>query len=158
MVDFDKHIGLAVEFCKNQFQNYSHLSEDIQQQAYIGLWRACRTFDDTKGYEFSTYAYKCMKNEVLVFLRKENKHTSVIVDTNLIDTQTTQRYSECNKFIKTQSDLLEIVNPKFKETFRLYTEGYKQTEIVEIQGLDKSTVSLRIKDCIKTIKQQKNKK
>lgn len=158
MVDFDKHIGLAVEFGKNQFQNYSHLAEDIQQHAYIGLWRACRTFDDTKGYEFSTYAYKCMKNEVLIFLRKESKHNAVIVDADLIDKQTTQRYAECNRFIKTQSHLIEIVNPKFKETFRLYTEGYKITEIVKRQGISRATVGKRIKACIREIRQQESKK
>ena len=93
-----------------------------------------------------------------MFLRKEKKHNAVIVDADLVDKQTTQRYAECNKFIKTQLHLIGIVNPKFKETFRLYTEGYKQTEIGRTQGISKTTVNKRIKACVREIRQQESKK
>ena len=37
----------------------------------IGLVKAANDFDENKGYKFSTYAGNCIKNELLVFIRKE---------------------------------------------------------------------------------------
>lgn len=44
--------------------------EDTQQIGRIGLWRACLTFDRTGKGKFSTYACKCIKNEILMRVRK----------------------------------------------------------------------------------------
>lgn len=44
--------------------------EDTQQIGRIGLWRACLTFVRTGKSKFSTYACKCIKNEILMQVRK----------------------------------------------------------------------------------------
>ena len=46
--------------------------EDIVQTGRVGLVRAANTFDESKNYMFSTYAYKCIKNEILLYLRYKN--------------------------------------------------------------------------------------
>lgn len=43
--------------------------EDMLQDAYLGLWKSCLDFDDTKGYQFSTYAVPMIRGEVLRRLR-----------------------------------------------------------------------------------------
>lgn len=43
--------------------------EDLVQEAYIGLWNACTKFDETKGFEFSTYAVPYIRGTILRFLR-----------------------------------------------------------------------------------------
>lgn len=41
----------------------------------IGLCKASNTFDETKGYTFSTYACFCIKNQILQEIRKsKSKH------------------------------------------------------------------------------------
>lgn len=76
---------LVYDLLKKYFSMYSK-SEDMQQEARIGLWKACMTFDENHGVAFSSYAYRCMRNEVLMALRKE-KHVSSFVSLNqLLDT------------------------------------------------------------------------
>lgn len=44
--------------------------DDIIQSGYEGLWKACLSFDETKGYEFSTYAFPTIKGTILRMLRE----------------------------------------------------------------------------------------
>lgn len=46
--------------------------EDLLQEGYIGLWKACLNFDESRGFEFSTYAYPMIKGEIYRFLRDTN--------------------------------------------------------------------------------------
>lgn len=38
----------------------------------LGLWKACLKFDPTRGLKLSTFAYRCMRNELLMYLRKDD--------------------------------------------------------------------------------------
>ena len=37
----------------------------------MGLWKACLKFDPKRGLKLSTFAYRCMRNELLMYLRKD---------------------------------------------------------------------------------------
>lgn len=45
--------------------------DDIFQEGAIGLLKACNTFDKHKKIKFSSYACKCIKNEIYKYFRKE---------------------------------------------------------------------------------------
>lgn len=47
--------------------------DDMISIGTIGLIKAIATFDETKGSRFSTYAAKCIDNELLMMLRSEKK-------------------------------------------------------------------------------------
>ena len=47
--------------------------EDIQQIAAIGLWKACLAYDEGAGTKFITFAYRCMRNEIYVELRRRKR-------------------------------------------------------------------------------------
>ena len=49
-----------------------HLVDMYYDIGIIGLIKACRTYDEKKGYTFSTYAYKVIKREILKEIKKEN--------------------------------------------------------------------------------------
>lgn len=53
-------------------RNY-RLDDEYYGDAAIGLCKAARSFDDSKGTRFSTYAYKCMLNECGQTMRVENR-------------------------------------------------------------------------------------
>lgn len=68
---FYENRGLAVWSVNRYFPNLS-ADEDILQEAFIGLWKACLTYDSKKA-KFATYAVTCIKNQVLMALRKRRK-------------------------------------------------------------------------------------
>lgn len=47
--------------------------DDYVQEGFIGLMKACETFDDSKGFKFSTYASTCIRNSILMYLRKNDR-------------------------------------------------------------------------------------
>ena len=51
--------------------NLWHKKDDYIDLCYIGYSKALNNYDETKS-KFGTYAYKCMKNEIIGELRKEN--------------------------------------------------------------------------------------
>lgn len=38
--------------------------EDMLQEAYIGLWKACKTYDESMDIQFSVYAKACVRTEL----------------------------------------------------------------------------------------------
>lgn len=50
----------------------NRLNDDFQQIARLGLWKACLSYDETKG-KFSTYAVPCIANQIKMELRKMSR-------------------------------------------------------------------------------------
>ena len=55
--------------------NGSGEAEDMISAGTIGLIKAINTFDIDKGAQLSTYAARCIENEILMLLRVNKKHT-----------------------------------------------------------------------------------
>ncbi len=51
----------------------AYLWEDLLSTARLGLWKACLTYNEARGTQFSTYAAKCIENEINLFLRRESR-------------------------------------------------------------------------------------
>lgn len=70
----DDNEGL-VHYVSNRLKGYLNPNrkltmdkDDMLQLLRLGLFKAYQTFDDSKGYLFSTYAIRCMYNEFYRFL------------------------------------------------------------------------------------------
>lgn len=48
--------------------------EELAQVGMIGLIKAARTFKPEKQVKFSSYAARCITNEILMYLRRNKKH------------------------------------------------------------------------------------
>jgi len=53
-------------------------SDDLISVGSIGLIKAVNTYEFDKNTQFSTYAAKCIENEILMLLRSNKKHQSVL--------------------------------------------------------------------------------
>lgn len=51
--------------------------EDLKQEALLGLWQACMTYNKDKA-QFSTYASSCILNKVKVWFRERCKHPEMV--------------------------------------------------------------------------------
>lgn len=58
--------------------------DELHSVGVTGYTKALVSFDKTKGAKFSTYAINCIKNEILFFLRKENKYMQNTTSLNTI--------------------------------------------------------------------------
>jgi RNA polymerase sigma factor (sigma-70 family) len=49
-----------------------HLRQDARQEAWLGVMKAARTFDDTRGCSFESFCDHRARGQVLDFLRRED--------------------------------------------------------------------------------------
>jgi RNA polymerase sigma factor (sigma-70 family) len=80
----EKHFGLVRTLVAKTLRLYSHLPggldrEDLESHGRIGLLYAIRTYDPGRGVQFSTYAYQCIKNQILGALEQEKTGEFVII-------------------------------------------------------------------------------
>lgn len=76
----ERNLRLVVYIAK-KFENTNSGLEDLISIGTIGLMKAINTFDVNKNIKLATYASRCIENEILMFLRKNNKiKTEVSID------------------------------------------------------------------------------
>ena len=72
----DKNLKLAYKIAwEYNIKLRGHIElEELQSLAFLGLVKAANTFDISKNFEFSTYAYTVMRNEILCFITKNSNN------------------------------------------------------------------------------------
>lgn len=124
--------------------------EDIKQIALIGLWKAVENFDETKGFQFSTFAYRVIRNEVLQELKKF-KRTSSSLDEMELDLS----YNESEfEDLVTREGIKVYLNDEEYSIVTMTIDGYTQKEISEMIQLSQSQISrvyIRAKEKIKGV-------
>ncbi|MFW6305994.1 MAG: RNA polymerase sporulation sigma factor SigE [Bacillota bacterium] len=73
-----EHNLRLVVYIARKFNNTGIDIEDLVSIGTIGLIKAVRTFDVEKKIKLATYASRCIENEILMYLRKNNKKRSEI--------------------------------------------------------------------------------
>ncbi len=171
-----KHNLRLVAHISNKYKSNHSDSDDLISVGTIGLIKAVRTFNTDKASSFSTYASRCIENEILMLFRSEKKFTGeVSLDLNigtdkdgnemnladiLADTKEdieniTSRKLAIEKIERTAKEVLDkrellIISARyglFKKTPRT------QKEIAEHLGISRSYISRIEKIALKKIKQ-----
>ena len=62
-----------VVYIAKKFDNTGVGVEDLISIGTIGLIKGINTFNPTKNIKLATYASRCIENEILMYLRKNNK-------------------------------------------------------------------------------------
>ncbi|MDP2859685.1 MAG: RNA polymerase sporulation sigma factor SigE [Bacillota bacterium] len=68
----ERNLRLVV-YIARKFENTGVGIEDLVSIGTIGLIKAVSTFDPLKKIKLATYASKCIENEILMYLRRNNK-------------------------------------------------------------------------------------
>lgn len=68
----ERNLRLVVYIAK-KFENTGVGIEDLISIGTIGLMKAINTFNTNKNIKLATYASRCIENEILMYLRKNNK-------------------------------------------------------------------------------------
>lgn len=73
----ERNLRLVV-YIARKFENTGINIEDLVSIGTIGLIKAVNTFDPSKKIKLATYASRCIENEILMFLRRNNKIRSEV--------------------------------------------------------------------------------
>lgn len=68
----ERNLRLVV-YIARKFENTGIGIEDLVSIGTIGLIKAVNTFDPRKKIKLATYASRCIENEILMYLRRNNK-------------------------------------------------------------------------------------
>ena len=145
--------------------------DDFFSLGTIGLMKAVNTFNPEKKIKFSTYAIRCIENEILMYMRASKKHNNVTsldeiihtdYDGNELTYQDVIKDEKSSNFQETflnhdvASDLLDIALNRltYKEQVVLLYKlaGKKQKSIGKLMGLSQSYISRLEKSTHKKIK------
>ena len=130
------NIRLVVYEINKKFMDFNYDKDDLFSIGILGLIKAVDSYDMTKGYEFSTYAIKCIDNEILMLMRDSKKRINIISLENIVS-----RNNDDEDGIKIQDQLtddynLEEENEKF-EVYKIIREL-----VHKLQGEDREVIML----------------
>ena len=134
--------------------------DDYYQVGVIGLINAVNNYDNNLKITFSTYAYVCIKNEILKYLKK-NTNNYISLEKEIFDDITIEETIKTNDeeiietiiLKETNKKIYDIINNELNEietkiikmSFGLGNKQYKQTEIEKILNIPQYKIS-RIKN------------
>lgn len=171
------NIRLVVMIVQKYFGDTEYELEELLSIGIIGLIKAVDTFDIDKNKKISTYASRCIKNEILMYFRKKDLVTLSLdepiggyEDAPLIwemfseDDSNSLEEEYIDKEIKeirkqTILDVLNTLSDKERLVIMMYfgfIDGkvYKQREIADVVNISRSRVCRIIESTLKKIKRK----
>lgn len=171
-----EHNLRLVVYIAKRFDNTGVMTEDLVSIGSIGLIKAIRTFDPGKNIKLATYASRCIENEILMFLRKNNStRTEVSIDEPLnidwdgnelllSDVLGTDTDSVCKDIeIDEEKKVLHLALSKLGEREKRIMEmrfgmgsqrEMTQKEVADALGISQSYISRLEKKIIKTLRRE----
>ncbi len=171
----ERNLRLVV-YIARKFENTGIGIEDLVSIGTIGLIKAVNTFDPQKKIKLATYASRCIENEILMHLRRNNKTRSEIsfdeplnIDwdgnelllSDVLGTDNDVIYKSLEEEV--DKKLLQIamkkLTPREKKImelrFGLKGENEKtQKEVADFLGISQSYISRLEKRIIKRLKKE----
>ena len=134
--------------------------EDLYSIGIIGLIKAVKSYDVERGFKFSTYATRVIRNEILMSLRKKTVESAFSLDdtvnikngeripfSDIISDGTT---FENDVLIRTQiHEILKKLPNRNQKIFIMTLQGKTQREIAAVTGLSQSYISRIIKGVLR---------
>lgn len=171
----DRHIEdwvpVLEKFIYGFIRNYYNIDtrDDLYQICWIACLKAIKVFDITKGICFTTFLGRCMRNELLMYYRKIQKHTKVISLENAISEDTDGHTLELQEILGSTELENDLIANRLESTINEYINNQvgrdkdiliryilkeeTQKTIAASIGMSQSYVSRIIKKHINKIKQ-----
>src|SRR5699024_2359829 len=177
-IHIERNLRLIV-YIARKFENTGINIEDLISIGTIGLIKAVNTFDTGRKIKLATYASRCIENEILMYLRRNNKvKTEISFDEPLnvdwdgnelllsdvlgtdVDIITKKLDSEVDKELlkKALTQLSDREKQIMELRFGLIgKEGKTQKDVADMLGISQSYISRLEKKIIKRLKKEFNK-
>ncbi|MBV4418699.1 RNA polymerase sporulation sigma factor SigE [Clostridium tyrobutyricum] len=174
----ERNLRLVV-YIARKFENTGINVEDLISVGTIGLIKAVNTFDPNKKIKLATYASRCIENEILMYLRRNNKVKSEISFYEPLNVDWDGNELLLSDILGTDNDIvydliedevdkqllvmaMQKLNEREKKIVNLrfglngYTER-TQKQVADMLGISQSYISRLEKRIIKRLKKEINK-
>lgn len=170
-----KHNMRLVIYIANKYKNTKIEPEDLISIGTLGLMKAIHHYNPEKKIKLSTFASKCIENEILMNMRKTKKHSKNVSiqnslhedkegnEFNLSDLLGTKK-EEIEEKVEVKDDIIELkkiiekLPMKEKEIimfrYGIDCEKMKQSEIAKKYEISQSYISRIEKRILKKIKKE----
>lgn len=174
----ERNLRLVV-YIARKFENTGIYIEDLISIGSIGLIKAVNTFDTEKNIKLATYASRCIENEILMFLRRNNKVRAEVsfdeplnVDwdgnelllSDVLGTEEDVIYRDLEDQVdkKLLRKALERLNERERKIMELRFglnggEEKTQKDVADLLGISQSYISRLEKRIIKRLRKEFNK-
>ncbi|GIN19019.1 MAG TPA: RNA polymerase sporulation sigma factor SigE [Bacillus bacterium] len=174
----ERNLRLVV-YIARKFENTGINIEDLISIGTIGLIKAVNTFNPEKKIKLATYASRCIENEILMYLRRNNKIRSevsfdeplnidwdgnelLLSDVLGTDNDIITRDIEAHVDKKLLLTALQKLSQREKQIMELRfglagEEEKTQKDVAEILGISQSYISRLEKRIIKRLRKEFNK-
>ena len=171
----ERNLRLVV-YIARKFENTGIYVEDLISIGTIGLIKAINTFNPEKNIKLATYASRCIENEILMYLRKnQNQRSEVSIDeplnvdwdgnelllSDILGTENDVIYRNIEDEVDRMllSAAMDKLTPREKQImimrFGLNNEKEKtQKEVADMLGISQSYISRLEKRIIKRLKKE----
>jgi len=132
----EHNLRLVAHIIKKYYSNLND-QDDLISIGTIGLIKAVNTFDSSKGIRLSSYAARCIENEVLMFFRSSKKSAQDISMNEPIDTDKDGNALTLMDVMATEDNILENLDCKIKsEQLKRYIDEVlspRERTIIELR-------------------------
>lgn len=171
----ERNLRLVV-YIARKFENTGIYVEDLISIGTIGLIKAINTFNPHKNIKLATYASRCIENEILMYLRKnQNRRVEVSIDeplnvdwdgnelllSDILGVESDVIYKDIEDEVdrKLLSNAMDKLSAREKEIMRLrfgIGGGSEKTqkEVADILGISQSYISRLEKRIISRLKKE----
>lgn len=169
----ERNLRLVV-YIARKFENTGIDIEDLVSIGTIGLIKAVNTFDVSKNIKLATYASRCIENEILMYLRRNNKKRSEVSFDEPLNIDWDGNELKLSDVLGTEGDLIykyieeEVDKELLAEAMERLTEREKnililrfglktkgdtktQKEVADMLGISQSYISRLEKRIIKKL-------
>lgn len=174
MINAEDNMGLVYKVALKQHKGvgYRHSLEDLVQIGSIGLVKAAKAFDESKGYRFSTIALKYISTEIYNAMRKDSwnfttarerfkkDNTPFSLNVELKEDENTSYIdllrSEEDGFNSVDvNSLIDTLPAHLKRTIKLYYfYGFNQGEISKKEKVSRQAIFNRIKRALELLRKE----
>lgn len=107
----ERNLRLVSHICKKYYSKTND-NDDLISIGTIGLIKAIDSFDYTKGTRLSTYAARCVENEILMYFRSLKKQNGEVLLGDTIDTDKDGNPLTIEDIISDDRDIVEELDNK----------------------------------------------
>jgi len=133
-----ENYGLAISLARKFYSHgHNYDFEDIIQVALMSMLKAHRKHDPSRSV-FSTFATFCIRNDLIKFIKKQNKNKDIPAS-DIFGAITTYDASDIDEILPDDLDIQE------QAIFYYKRSNYKDMEIRDILDLSKQEYKAKVK-------------